>query len=106
MVELDFTEELAIVIGDDFQYTFEFQDENCDPVDQSGAVFEAFIVKNGTTLANFTVTNPDENVTISLTEVETAALSPAKHNVKWRLRRTEGSITTTILGGDVEIIDL
>lgn len=106
MVELDFTDELAIVIGDDFQYTFEFQDENCNPLDQSGATFDAVITKNGTVLETFTITNPDENVTLSLTEVETAALAPAKHNVKWRLRRTEGTITTTILGGDAEIVAL
>lgn len=106
MVELDFTGELAIVIGDDFSYTFEFQDANCDPVDQSGNTFEATITKNGVLIKTFTVTVLSENVTISLTEIETAALAPAKHNVKWRLRRTEGTLTTTVIGGDVEIIAL
>lgn len=106
MVELDFTEELAIIIGDDFSYTFEFQDGNCNPIDQSANSFEAALTKNGTVLETFTVTIVNENVTISLTETETAALSPAKHNVKWRLRRTEGSLTTTVIGGDAEIIAL
>jgi hypothetical protein len=104
VVELDFTGELAIVKGDDFSYTFEFQDANCDPIDQTGNTFEATITKNGTLLETFAVSISFENVTISLTEIETAALAVAKHNVKWRLRRTEGTLTTSIVGGDVEIV--
>jgi hypothetical protein len=103
---LDFTDDLAIVIGDDFQYTFEFQDANCDPIDQTGNTFEATITRNGTLIETFDVDIVNEVVTISLTEVETAALTPMKANVKWRLRRTEGSVTITIVTGEVEIIEL
>lgn len=106
MVELDFTDELAIVIGDDFQYTFEFQDENCDPIDQTGVIYAATITKNGALIETFSTSVVNENVTISLTDAQTAALAPAKNNVKWRLRRTEGTLTTTILGGAVEIVAL
>jgi hypothetical protein len=94
---LDFTDDLAIVIGDDFQYTFEFQDANCDPIDQEANTFEATITRNDVV---------GELVTISLSEVETAALTPKKSNVKWRLRRTEGDLTTTVVSGDAEIVEL
>jgi hypothetical protein len=103
---LDFTDDLAIVIGDDFQYTFEFQDANCDPIDQEANTFEATITRNDVLIETFTVDVVGELVTISLSEVETAALTPKKSNVKWRLRRTEGDLTTTVVSGDAEIVEL
>lgn len=103
MVELDFTDELAIIIGDDFVYTIEFQDENCEPIDQTGNSFDATITRNGTLIETFATSISTNSVTISLTDTETAALAPMSNNVRWRLRQTVGAITTTILTGDVEI---
>lgn len=102
MVTLDFTDELAIIIGDDFSYQFEFQDENCDPISQVGSTFEANLTKNGTVLVAFTVNVSTNVVTLSLTDAQTGALTATK-NAKYRLRRTTGSQTISIVGGDVEI---
>lgn len=102
MVELDFTDELAIVRGDDFVYTFEFQDENCDPIDQTGSIFDATITRNGVVLETFAVLVTGNSVRISLTEAETLALQPVS-KAKWRLRQTVSSVTTTIISGDVTI---
>lgn len=104
MAILNFTDDLAIVRGDDFEYTFEFQDENCDPIDQTGNVFDASITKNGTVIEEFTVTVLNENVTLSLSNAETWALTQATNNVKWRLRQTVGSVTSTIVSGEADIV--
>lgn len=106
MVTLDFTDELAIIIGDDFVYTIEFEDENCDPIDQTGNSFDAEITRNGTLIETFATSISTNSVTISLTDTETSALSPMSNNVKWRLRQTVGAITTTIVGGAVEIEEI
>ena len=102
VVTVDFTEELAIIKGDDFTHTFEFQDEQCNPLDQSASSFTSNLTKNGVVLATFTVTVSTNNVILSLTDTETSALSETT-KAQYRLRKTTGSVTTTIIGGDVEI---
>jgi len=103
---LDFTDDLAIVIGDDFQHTFEFQDANCDPIDQTGNSFTAtLLTKTGAVLETFTVVILDENVTISLSDAETAVLDPTK-TARWKLRQTIGTVTTTVITGKAEVVEL
>lgn len=103
MVTLDFTDELAIIIGDDFVYTIEFEDENCEPIDQTGNTFDATITKNGNLIETFGTTISTNSVILSLTDTETTALSPVLHGGRWKLRQTVGTVTTTILTGEVEI---
>lgn len=98
VVTLDFTCELAIIRGDDFTYSFEFQDEACDPIDQESYTFTAPISKNGVTLGEFNINVVGSIVTLELDEIETAALAATK-KASWRLRRDDN----TIVGGEAEI---
>lgn len=102
MVTVDFTDELAIIKGDDFTHTFEFQDENCDPLDQSASTFTATLTKNGAVIETFTVNQTSNLVELTLTDAETGALT-ATTKAQYRLRRTTASITTSIVGGEVDI---
>lgn len=98
MVTWDFTEELAIIRGDDFEYAFEFEDGNCDPINQESFTFTAPISKNGVPLGAFNVSVSGHVVTLELNQTETAAL-PVNKKATWRLRRDDN----TLIAGTVEI---
>lgn len=104
MVTLDLTDEYAIIIGDDYSLNFAFQDEACEPIDQTGATFFAQLRRiDDTLVAEFDTNVASEVVTVSLSSADTEDFTAAK-NLRWDLERHEGGLIHTIIGGKAEIV--
>jgi len=95
----DFTDEFAIVIGDDFSHEFVWEDANCDPLPLTGE-FHAQIRKAGNLIATFvcTITGADSNIVrLELPSAVTNTLSPVK-NASWDLEHHDPEVTTVLAG--------
>lgn len=97
--EFDFTDDFAIVIGDDFSHEFYWEDANCDPLPLTGD-FYAQIRKAGNLIADFicTITGIASNIVLlEIPSGVTELLDPVK-GALWDLEHHDPGITTVIRG--------
>lgn len=99
---------LTIRTGDTETVSVTLQNENGTPVDIAGRTYAAQLrtnASNTTILASFTCAIVDAasgTLTASLTATQTAALTPGL--AVWDLQETNGSSVTTLLAGQVTIV--
>ena len=99
---------LTIRTGDTETVSVTLQNENGTPVDIDGRTYAAQLrtnASNSTILASFTcaiVNAALGTLTASLTAAQTEALTPGL--AVWDLQETDGSSVTTLLAGQVTIV--
>lgn len=99
---------IDFVRGDDYSHVLAFQTVDCDPLDISGRTYAAQVRKHSSqtvpdaTFICVVTSDVDGIVTITLTAVATAALSPGEY--MWDLEERIASTTTTLLGGKVVVL--